>query len=255
LDLVRKLSATLNGAAMDDRHAPKLYSRFLLGLVKKAEKILAKGSNASTASSPASTTAMHNGSSPATYPRDIAMNNSMNMSMYTGDMASPSNTAGTFANQYSADSGQPQVPQNPTSQAQYQFDDSNTFGMDDVQTTLPQNTWPHNSASAGDGDTLMHMRLFGDQFWEDVLLPGFSGSWGDSTAGYHGDNVVRDYSNVVPPEIQVSFENPLGYVPPPQVNQQPYFQGNPMQAFPNMDAQQQQQQQQNQYQFQPNGTS
>jgi len=248
LDLVKRLSATLNRVAMDDRHAPKLYSRFLLGLVKKAEKILARGSSASSASSPASTAAMNSGYSPATYPREFTPSSSANM--FVGEHTSLAGPSVTFAPYPTGGNQAPFAQNQGGAQVPYTFDENPAFEMDGVQNSLPQSHWPHSSVNTGDGDTLMHMQLFGDQFWEEGLLPGFS--WSGSTTNHHGDNVVRDYSNIVPPEIQVSYEDPSGYASAvPQANQQPYFQSNPVQAFPTTG----QQHQQNPYSYQSNTVS
>jgi len=190
---------------------------------------------------------MNAGYSPATYPRDIPSSNLTNM--FSGDLTSPASAPVSFA-QYPAVGNQAPFAQNMGgTQIPYTFDENPAFDMDGVQNTLPQSHWPHNSANPGESDTLMHMQLFGDQFWEDGLLPGFT--WTGSTTNHHGDNVVHDYSNIVPPEIQVSFD-PSAYAPAvPQANQQTYFQTNPVQAFPTAG----QQQQQNQYPFQTNSAS
>lgn len=44
-------------------------------------------------------------------------------------------------------------------------------------------------------------------------LPGFN--WSDSTTNHRGDNIVRNYAQMMPPEIQVSFDNNSGFMAPP----------------------------------------
>lgn len=218
---------TLNRAAMDDRHAPKLYSRFLLGLVKQGEKILARGSQVgtvSTASSPASLSQVGMGTgvgvssgvgagmgmgmgmgndmdgSPGGYQHGefegagdgmggmsggggmgVGLGVDPNFGQYTAGIGAPLNTYVPQQQQQqqymlnvSPTAQQPQAPQQAHNQAQmFSFDDSSAFGtMDDIQSSLPQNSWPHpaGTGQGGSEDTLMPMQLFGDQFWEDGLV-------------------------------------------------------------------------------------
>lgn len=152
---------------MDDRHAPKLYARFLLGLLKKAQKILAKGSSASSASSPASTAAMNGtSSSPAANPRDFPSSGMSNS--YMPNSSSASSNPGSFA-QFQPVQGDAGTQ---TSYAPTGANTAETFNMEGVQNVLPQNNWPYGVVNPGEGDTLMTMQLFGDQFWEDSLVSG-----------------------------------------------------------------------------------
>jgi len=188
LDLVEKLIEKLNDIAMDDRHAPKLYSRFLNGLLKKGKKILNKGSQASTsnASSPNDPSSVSN--QDPTSPGNEAP--SPSYAQYPGDGSGaggvdPAFLAGQQQSTQQQPAAQPMQGQyQQQQQQQQQQPGAATFNMEGVQGALPEHVWPYGVGNAGpaDPDQLMSMQMFGEQFWEDALLPGFA--WSSNTPAH-----------------------------------------------------------------------
>jgi hypothetical protein len=144
-----------------------------MGLLKKARKVLEKGSNASTASSAASSVAVNAGSGSVVKLREF-LSSSIGV-VYMPELPSPPNPS-TFFAQYPTGSGRGRTMRDPAAQMSFSFDggDGVAFDMDEVQGTLPPSpSWPHSTPNPGGSDSLVHMEMFNEQFWEEGLVSFF----------------------------------------------------------------------------------
>jgi hypothetical protein len=56
----------------------------------------------------------------------------------------------------------------------HSFDDQDTRDSLESGESVPQSSWPYpTTTSSTDADTLMHMSLFSDQFWNEALVSSF----------------------------------------------------------------------------------
>jgi hypothetical protein len=158
---------------MDDRHAPKLYSKFLSGLLKKSQKIFVRGT--SSVSSPSSSAADRTSQSPVLDAPDQAAANAA-AAATTESIPIRGKTTTTVLGVREVDNvPESDIHMGMVPQVRSMTPEGTSYNMEGVQNSLPQAVWPYGFTDNPDGDTLASMEYFaGEQFWESGLVCGFS---------------------------------------------------------------------------------
>ncbi|KZS92814.1 hypothetical protein SISNIDRAFT_455434 [Sistotremastrum niveocremeum HHB9708] len=204
LELVGKLIEALNTIAIDERHVPRLYARFLDGLLAKAKKST-RGSSAS-ASSPSATLS---GSS-----KDPSVSPNMQSAALFGELTNNGNADQLFDMSGTSNSmtGHPNMGSyatvntgsahlDPHTQMQQEIA-AGGFAMNGFDDGLPVHDPVQGYVPADEKDLLAGMTNLGDRFWDNnIFWPGFSqemsvdpAQLGMESSSFYG-NINGDYSN------------------------------------------------------------